>query len=75
MPFPISGKPIDLERPLKEIGTLEFCLIRLNSSGRDDQEEEEERAGVLPFLLPTLPGDDRRYKVVIVKKFKVGGLM
>ena len=66
-----------MERPLKEMGTLEFCLIRWNSSGRDDQEDEIERdraaaVAAMPFLMPTLPGDDRRYRVNIVKKLRVG---
>jgi len=64
------GKPIDLDLPLKEVGTLEFCLIRLNSGGRDDQENESQNdLAPLPFMMPPMP-EDRRYKVNIVKKIR-----
>ena len=67
---------MDLDRPLRETGTLEFRLKRLNCY---DPEADTNNADVdfkaqdhqeLLFPFPLL-GDDRRYKVDIVKRIKV----
>ena len=67
---------LDLDRPLREMGTLEFRLKRLNcydpeaDSNNADVDFKAQDHQELLFPFPLL-GDDRRYKVDIVKRIKV----
>lgn len=77
------GVSIDLEKPLKEMDTLEYCLIRLNSV-RGEEFLEENGYDVLHEDFNNLPPNPdpamsypligcveyRRYKVTFIKKFK-----
>jgi len=73
------GKAINLDKPLKEMGTTEFWLIRANSVRRTEDEStvEEEEAGLprpdpLAEMLfdPSLPMPNSRFTVFVVRKLK-----
>jgi hypothetical protein len=58
------GVSIDLEKPLKTMDTLEYCLIRLNSV-RGEEFLEDNGYDVLPEILPEiLPGYDVLPKIL-----------
>lgn len=64
-------KAIDLDLSLKEIGTLEFRLVRdISNYEDDDPENEEDQQPPQPQMHDFLIPDERRYKVQVARKFK-----